>query len=58
MALTASELDAEVSKFDDDCEVEVTFHGESGKTGSDWSDSSGEEEREDDKEDIMDVDEP
>ena len=53
-----SEFDAEVSEFDEDCEVEVTFHGESGKTGPDWSDSSREEEREDDEEGIMNVDEP
>ena len=52
------EVDEEASEFGENFEIEaLPLHGEHGRASSDWSASSGEEEKDDEDEDLMDVDE-
>ena len=52
------EVDEEVSEFGENFEVEVlSLHGEHGRASSDWSASSGEEEKDDEDKDLIDIDE-
>jgi len=52
------EIDEEASEFGENFEIEaLPLHGEHGGASSDWSTSSGEEEKDDEDKDSMDVDE-